>query len=393
MRIKNREANKITRLPRLGKIRLGIKAKNAAGVEYPKEVDYFVVPDEVQRVYGAKPLSLGMIFPTNDDTQIYTQFYASYGSNGKIKCRGDGNKAERRDEKGDFFGVPCPGPAACDFAKQHGCSARYILQGFLPKVSMSGIYELNTGSITGDINIRSGFGLSLMLFNRIRGVPFRLERIATKLEHEGKMTTHHVVRLVPDVPVDFINRVIGSAEQFFVGQQFALPAPEIERQDKEDQEAAKDPDPLPAPVAVNVPSLPSPEPSRSERLSDEASRQLQILAGQKGLDFDDIKPFLMKKYNVMTISQAPKHAYNDIKAFLDGHKKEDNPKTDNIITGQQLKRLFALMKNANMEESILDAYLSAKYNGVSKSKIRRVDYETICNFVEGWKGRAHEQFN
>jgi hypothetical protein len=44
------------RLPRLGKIRLGIKCKSVStGNEYPKEVEYFVCPPEVQKVYGEKP--------------------------------------------------------------------------------------------------------------------------------------------------------------------------------------------------------------------------------------------------------------------------------------------------------------------------------------------------
>ena len=40
------------RLPRLGSIRLGIKVKNKKGIEYPKETEYFVCPDEVKKVFG-----------------------------------------------------------------------------------------------------------------------------------------------------------------------------------------------------------------------------------------------------------------------------------------------------------------------------------------------------
>ena len=39
-----KELSDVRRLPRLGKIHLGVKAKNEKGVEYPKAVDYFVVP-------------------------------------------------------------------------------------------------------------------------------------------------------------------------------------------------------------------------------------------------------------------------------------------------------------------------------------------------------------
>jgi len=44
------------RLPRLGIIRLGIKAiSEKTGNEYPKEVPYFVAPDEVRSIYGEQP--------------------------------------------------------------------------------------------------------------------------------------------------------------------------------------------------------------------------------------------------------------------------------------------------------------------------------------------------
>jgi hypothetical protein len=45
----------IVRLPRLGKIRLGIKKKTDAGVSYPSPTDYFVCPDELKKVFGEKP--------------------------------------------------------------------------------------------------------------------------------------------------------------------------------------------------------------------------------------------------------------------------------------------------------------------------------------------------
>ena len=45
----------IVRLPRLGKIRLGIKKKIDAGVSYPSPTDYFVYPNELKKVFGEKP--------------------------------------------------------------------------------------------------------------------------------------------------------------------------------------------------------------------------------------------------------------------------------------------------------------------------------------------------
>jgi len=50
------------RLPRRGKIRLGEKKKSEkTGKTYPISLDYFVVPDEVKKVYGEKPRKLDIM--------------------------------------------------------------------------------------------------------------------------------------------------------------------------------------------------------------------------------------------------------------------------------------------------------------------------------------------
>jgi hypothetical protein len=61
----------VRRLPRLGKIKMGIKVKTTLGVEYPQKTDYFVVPPEVADVYGDRPKALDIIIPVEDED--YTQ--------------------------------------------------------------------------------------------------------------------------------------------------------------------------------------------------------------------------------------------------------------------------------------------------------------------------------
>ena len=86
----------VRRLPRLGKIRLGIKVKHAkTGNEYPKEVGYFVCPPEIQKVYGEKPTALDIMFPIEDETKVFAQNYKAYVFQG-LRCKGDGEIALRR---------------------------------------------------------------------------------------------------------------------------------------------------------------------------------------------------------------------------------------------------------------------------------------------------------
>ena len=58
------------RLPRLGKIRTGIKAVNSRGVEYPKAVDYLVCPPEVQEVFGERPTEIEVMLPTESEMEV-----------------------------------------------------------------------------------------------------------------------------------------------------------------------------------------------------------------------------------------------------------------------------------------------------------------------------------
>ena len=74
--------SEIVRLPRLGKIHLGVKKKNNEGVSYPIPTDYFVCPEEVRKVFGEKPKELRVMFPTEDATQWASQYLRRYSRNG-----------------------------------------------------------------------------------------------------------------------------------------------------------------------------------------------------------------------------------------------------------------------------------------------------------------------
>ena len=79
------------RLPRLGKIHLGIKkTSQKTGKEYPSATNYFVVPPEVAEIVGEKPTELPILFPVEDDEKFASQYYRSYSMSRGLVCRGDG---------------------------------------------------------------------------------------------------------------------------------------------------------------------------------------------------------------------------------------------------------------------------------------------------------------
>ena len=76
----------IRRLPRLGKIRLGIKkVSTKTGKEYPFETDHFICPAEIKKVIGNEPKELKISFPINDPEVIFPQCYKWYGSGKGLK--------------------------------------------------------------------------------------------------------------------------------------------------------------------------------------------------------------------------------------------------------------------------------------------------------------------
>lgn len=233
--------NKI-RLPRLGKIRLGIKRKAQSGKEYPVETEYFVVPPGVADVVGAEPRQLDVMLPVEDEHKVFRQYYACYGGNQRLKCQGNGEIAERRSEDGKGISqVQCPSPKACDFAQQYKCSARIDLMVVLPAVNLGGVFQLSSGSVTSDIDIRSGIEMARYLFNRISWVPMRLERSETKIPdpESGKMMRHWTVRLYPVATVDEANRArLDSGRIIEMQSRYELPEPVIEGLEPTDDDEA-----------------------------------------------------------------------------------------------------------------------------------------------------------
>src|SRR3989304_4359430 len=85
--------SEIVRLPRLGKIRLGIKKEGDDGSPYPVPTDYFVCPDEVKEIFGDKPKELRIMFPTENSEQWASQYLRCYSTSNELICRGDGETA------------------------------------------------------------------------------------------------------------------------------------------------------------------------------------------------------------------------------------------------------------------------------------------------------------
>lgn len=229
-------------LPRIGRIRLGIKVKNAKGIEHPKETEYFVVPPEVAEVYEKEPKELDVMFPLDDEEIVFPQKLAMYGLSGVLKCHGNGEQALCRGGDGEWKEVSCPCDQFKTSANPRGqCTEVSSLMVMLPRVSMGGCYQINTRSEISTKNVNSAIDLIRAVVGRIALVPLKLRRIPTETHHDGGRQTHYTLSLVLDGNVDQIRQRL---REMTITNQYQIEAPtddnpELDPTDKSHQVEAQ----------------------------------------------------------------------------------------------------------------------------------------------------------
>lgn len=183
------------RLPREGKIHLGVKVVQEGKEPYPKAVDYFVLPegeapgsqhhDELVRAFGEKPKELRIVLPLEDEEAIASQYYRCYTRTRGLVCRGDGELCARmvdlktgdipdKDTVGtEMKEMSCQGRECPDY-KAGKCREMMHLQFMLPEISGLGVWQIDTSSINSIRNINSNLSLLKAIYGRISMVPLIL---------------------------------------------------------------------------------------------------------------------------------------------------------------------------------------------------------------------------
>lgn len=242
------------RLPRLGKIRLGVKVEQEGKASYPRAVDYFVCPPEVQEVFGTEPKELSIAFPTDDFNQCASHWYRAYSARGLV-CRGDGADARRlvdmkatvsgdgelpeslhpehwkiataRSENTAYHQIECP-PDTCPQFASKACRPIMNLQFMLPTVPGLGIWQLDTSSWNSIRNVLSGLELVQALIGRVSGIPLTLALVPLQVQPEGMAKkTVHVLRLTAPYRLADLYRRAALPR----GEVFMLPSPDLDAPD------------------------------------------------------------------------------------------------------------------------------------------------------------------
>jgi len=230
--------SEVVRLPRLGKIRLGIKKENDAGVSYPSPTDYFVCPDEVQKVFGEKPKELRIMFPTEVSEQWASQYLRCYSASRGLICRGDGETAVGRvDARTGVFGsgkgepiglqeITC-NPNECHYHQRDQCRRVMNLQFLLPDCPGFGVYQLDTSSFHSMRNVNSALAFIQGVCPRVSMIPLSLRLVEQEVQPEGWCKTAHVLSLTCHHSIAQLQRYA----QIPPGQALVLPPPDSEAPD------------------------------------------------------------------------------------------------------------------------------------------------------------------
>jgi len=271
------------RLPRLGKIRLGLKVKNTKGKEYPKEVPYLVVPPEVQAVYGEKPTEIDVMLPLDDLDAVFPVSYKFYGSGKGLKCNGDGEIAYfANDVTKETEERKCP----CENLTNGKCKQSGTLSVMLQKINVGGIYQINTSSFNSIVDLASGIDYVKALVGRVAMVPLKLKRVATETHHDEKKQTHYTLQLVMDANIDAINQLRGDTIRVLEHtSRIALPEPVNENPELDPVDVIVDEenptDIAPEPTKEVPPELP-PEGELQSMAEDEVIVRITDVTSKKG---------------------------------------------------------------------------------------------------------------
>ncbi len=221
------------RLPRLGKIRLGIKKENE-GVSYPAPTDYFVCPDEVRKVFGEKPKELRIMFPTENSEQWASQYLRCYSASRGLICRGDGEVALSRISPKPGESILPAGleeigcnPGTCGYYKKGQCRRVMNLQFLVPDCPGFGVYQLDTTSFHSMKNINSALTFIRGVCQRVSMIPLSLQLVEQEVQPEGWCKTAYVLSLTCPHSIAEVQRYA----QVPPGQALLLPPPDSEAPD------------------------------------------------------------------------------------------------------------------------------------------------------------------
>jgi hypothetical protein len=209
------------RLPLLGKIKCGLKLKNAQGKEYPASVDYFIpsgkYADLFTKAYGEKPNKIEIIFFSNIRKDVCEERYEIRDDKGRLLAEGDGQHWRYwSKERGEYvFGEIALEKIEAKYGKaKESMALRFIL----PRIKgVWGIWSFSTKGAKSSLPaIRDTFDQVHAQAGMVTNIPFDLLVEKVKSNSPGESRIYPVVTLVPNLSQENMDLV---AEYIATGTQ------------------------------------------------------------------------------------------------------------------------------------------------------------------------------
>jgi hypothetical protein len=259
-----------------------VKSKSNPNMEIPQKSDHFVVPPEVEKVYGPEPKLLDILIPVEDEEKWAPQYYKLYSRTQGLVCKGDGCNAQRlfdtstgeRAHKTTTQVVrreyECAGRKCADYIAKDGCKEVMSLMFILYKVPGMGIWQIDTGSINSIININSCADYIRAVFGKVSWIPLQLTIEPKEVQNPetGKRQTVYVLNLRNNLALlEMVETTKKFQAQLPENTRLMLPIAD---------EAEVDPDELPedGQEPGSDPEPPPEEPGHTDPPGDQSSDQM-----------------------------------------------------------------------------------------------------------------------
>jgi hypothetical protein len=206
--------SEIRRLPRIGKIHLGVKStSDKSGGVYPTQTDYFVIEDKntpkeiiqkIKEIYGERPQHLDIYFFSDNIEDIFPQYLKRY-SKGQLLCKGNGETAQSIDPKtGEAKEIQCL-YKNCPYYQQKLCKTIGHLKFCIQEIP-GGFFQIDTSSKNSIIQINTAIDMIKQQNNgHIANIPLKLTLVPIQVQVKNENTTFKKITYILNIHQDLNN--------------------------------------------------------------------------------------------------------------------------------------------------------------------------------------------
>ncbi len=215
-RIIRQDGNSRLALPRVGKIKIGMK--NDKG--YPMSVDYFIPTGKYAalfiKAYGDKPQTIQIVFPEDDPNNVCREEYEYRDDSGALIARGDGEEFKVWNGREYQRLTTQEHPHLMDaVAKRYpvkrgdGWNVRLTMNFIVPTVKgIAGVWTLETnGALSSIPQVRDTFDCILRERGFVRGIIFDLSVQFAKSQKPNSRSKYPVISLIPNESDENVERI------------------------------------------------------------------------------------------------------------------------------------------------------------------------------------------